>query len=309
MATNGGKTSDAAAARRRRIAERGAERLALITGRVQSLSSPSVPPSDQLPLSDENTDSPLSTKVVVKDVMSNVKSVTYENTDSPLSTEAVVKDVLSNVKSVTDENTDSPVNVDAAIEDLMRNVRSLTDNLGTTNESFAQISSEPNKIQSFPNVSTEQGSSSSGPNNSQKPRSQTRLHEAFTPSQLRRAITASESIRRICCFAAAFLVLLSYAGFPILGNSTIKNIILTRPLFLLILTNITIVIAPPLLEKVKQKEHRRSSTGEAGFANHVGTILEWGLVMKTGSSALFMDCSIYSLVVICGMSFLQFSGW
>ncbi|KAJ0613182.1 hypothetical protein HanHA300_Chr01g0035361 [Helianthus annuus] len=69
MATNGGTARDAAAARRRRIAEKGAERLALITGRVQSISSsPSLPPpvaqsepsstppcptsvSDQLPIS------------------------------------------------------------------------------------------------------------------------------------------------------------------------------------------------------------------------------------------------------------------
>ena len=44
MATNGGTVRDAAA-RRRRIAEKGAERLALITGRVQSISSSPLPPS------------------------------------------------------------------------------------------------------------------------------------------------------------------------------------------------------------------------------------------------------------------------
>ncbi|XP_071690693.1 uncharacterized protein [Rutidosis leptorrhynchoides] len=262
MATTAGTVRDAAA-RRRRIAEKGADRLAFITGRVQSLSSPSIPPSvspdsDQLPLFDEKTNSPLDAEAVVEDIMSNVQSV--------------------------------------------------NDNSDPITETSTQTTPEPNKLQSIPATLTEQIEPVSASNRLQKPVSLTRRHETFSPNRLRPAIKSSENIRRICSLVVAILVLLSYAGFPILGSNVIKNIVLSRPLFLLILTNITIVVAPLLLEKVKQKEQRRSLAGDAGFANQIGTILEWGLLMKNGLSELFMDCSVYSLVVILGMSLLKFFG-
>ncbi|KAL8263364.1 hypothetical protein R6Q59_024713 [Mikania micrantha] len=250
LATNGGS----AAARRRRIAERGAERLALITGRIQTLSSSSsssssspllpCPSSDQLPPTDENTDAIL--------------------------------------------NTESPGN------DVVKDVRSVIDNSETITN---------NKIQTFPGTSTEHNPTISTLNKSKKPESETRLRKTFSPKQLRPAITASENIRIICSITVAVLVVLADAGFPIMRSDGIKNIILFRPLLLLLITNMTIVAAHFLLQNVK---HR--SAGETGFANHIGTVLDWGLFVKTGSSAMFMDCSVYSVVVICGMGFLQLFG-
>ncbi|GJR77759.1 hypothetical protein Tco_0090124 [Tanacetum coccineum] len=62
-----------------------------------------------------------------------------------------------------------------------------------------------------------------------------------------------------------------------------------RPLFLLLVTNITIVVAPLLLEKVKQIERRVSSTGDAGFGNNIGRSLKkWNIrIMKPESSSEF----------------------
>lgn len=209
----------------------------------------------------------------------------------------------------TDENTDSSLNTEKAGDDIVSDVQPVIDNSETITETSAETSVKPRNILSFPVTSTEQTPLLSTSNESQKSKSQNRLHEAFSPKRLRPAITSSEKTRNYCAFIAALLVLLSYAGFPILSSDVMKNIILFRPLFLLIVTNITIVVAPFLLEKVKQKEQRRSSTSDAGFANQIGTILEWGMLMKTGLSALFMDCSIYSVVVVCGMSFLLNFGW
>ncbi|KAI3826100.1 hypothetical protein L1987_00143 [Smallanthus sonchifolius] len=268
MATNGGIARDAAA-RRRRIAERGAERLALITGRVQSLSSSPLPPVAQ---SEPSPSPPCPTSV------------------SPNSDQL----------NLTDSNSDTLSNIEAVGSDVASDVRSVIDNPETITETSAQTSSKPDKIQSFSDTLTEQTPPISTSNKSKKPESQTLYYKTFSPKQLRPAISASERIRTICSIIVAVLVMLADAGFPVLGSDAIKNIILFRPLWLLLVTNITTVTAHFLLQKVK---HR--STGEEGFADHIGTVLEWGWLVKTGSSALFMDCSVYSVVVICGMGLLQ----
>ncbi|KAL8204983.1 hypothetical protein R6Q57_010606 [Mikania cordata] len=198
------------------------------------------------------------------------------------------------VYSPTYENTDSILNTETPGNDVVRDVRSVIDNSDTITS---------NKIQSFPGTSTEQNPPISTLNKSKNPESETRLRKTFSPKQLRPAITASENIRIICSITVAVLVVLADAGFPILRSDGIKNIILFRPLLLLLITNMTIVAAHFLLQKVK---HR--SVGETGLANHIGTVLDWGLFVKMGSSAMFMDCSVYSVVVICGMGFLQLFG-
>ncbi|PWA89331.1 hypothetical protein CTI12_AA112270 [Artemisia annua] len=213
---------------------------------------------------------------------------------------------------ISDENTDSslkndtPLSNETAARDVASDEQPILQNCETKSEASAETSLEPRNIQSFLDTLTEQNPSISTSNRSQNPRSQTRFHQTFSPKRLRPAIKASENTRTYCSVVMALLVLLSYAGFPILGSGFIKNIILFRPLFLLLVTNITIVVAPLLLEKVKQIERRGSSTGDA---NNIGTVLEWGMLMKTGSSALFMDCSIYSVVVVCGMSYMLRFGW
>ncbi|XP_076909961.1 uncharacterized protein LOC143567415 [Bidens hawaiensis] len=244
MSTTGGTTTSAAAARRRGITDRGAERLALITGRVQSLSPP--------------------------------------NSDQPI---------------VTDENKDLLLNTETVGNDVASDVRSVIDNSATITETSAQSYSKPEPLaEQTPLISTS--------TESKKPESQARHHKTFSPKQLQPAITASENIRVICSITVAVLVMLADAGFPVVGSDAIKKVILFRPLLLLLVTNVTIVAAYSLLQKVK---HR--STGHACNADPIGMALEWALLMKTGSSALFMDCSVYSVVVICGMGLLQLFGW
>ncbi|KVH99873.1 uncharacterized protein LOC112520280 [Cynara cardunculus var. scolymus] len=278
MATNGGSSRDAAA-RRRRIAERGSERLALITGRVQSISSSPLTPPVAQPHHSSTAPCP--------------PSISRNSDQVPTS----------------DENTVSPLNTETAGDDVENDVQPVMPKCETITETYPQPSFTPSNTQSFSTTLTEPNPPISTSNKSQKSESQTRLHETLTPNRIRPAITASQDIRKICSVITALLVLFSYAGFPILGSDIIKNLVLSRPLILLLLTNITIVAAPLLLEKVKQKERRGSAIGETGFASNLGTALEWGMLMKTGTSALFMDCSVYSVVVICGISFLQKLGW
>lgn len=177
---------------------------------------------------------------------------------------------------------------------MASDVRSVIDNSEAITETSAQTYSKPEPLaEQTPLIST--------PAKSKMPESQTRHHKTFSPKQLRPAITASENVRVICSITVALLVILADAGFPILGSDVIKKVILFRPLMLLLVTNVTIVAAYSLLQEVK---HR--STGNA---DPIGVALEWALLMKTGSSALFMDCSVYSVVVISGMGLLQLFGW
>ncbi|XP_023741531.1 uncharacterized protein LOC111889617 [Lactuca sativa] len=275
MATNGGTVRDAAA-RRRRIAERGAERLALITGRAQSTSLSSSPLPPSVVESHQSSTAPCP------------PSIPRNPDQFPL----------------LDEHNDSPSITKPAIDDVKNDVQ--------ITKTSVEASSAPIKTQSFPNPTTitEQPPSISTSNNPHKSKSQTNLGQTLTPNRLRPAITSSQNTRTYCSIIAALLVLLSYAGFPILGNNSIKYIILSRPLVLLLLTNITLVVAPVLLEKVNREGHRGSLTGEVGgFGDQLGMALEWGMLMKSGLSALFIDCSVYSVVVVCGMSFLKKFGW
>ncbi|KAJ9559150.1 hypothetical protein OSB04_013764 [Centaurea solstitialis] len=281
MATNGGAARDAAAARRRRIAERGSERLALITGRAQSISSSS---------------SPLTPPEAQPDLSSTVPS--------PPSVSRNSDEVPS-----SDEHTDSPLNTEPAGTDVASDIQPLIPNQETITETSAEPSFTTSNTRSFPTTITEPNPPKPTSNKPRKLESQTHLHATLTPSRIRPAITASENIRRNCSVIIALLALLSYSGFPVLGSGVIKGIVLFRPLVLLLLTNVTIVAAPLLLENVKREDRRGSATGEAGFANNLGAALEWGMLMKTGLSALFMDCSVYSVVVICGLSFLQKFEW
>lgn len=68
----------------------------------------------------------------------------------------------------------------------------------------------------------------------------------MTPNQITSAIAASEKSRHRCSVAVALLVVLSHLGFPLLGCNFTRSVIISRPLYLDLLTNVTPVLAPLL---------------------------------------------------------------
>lgn len=157
----------------------------------------------------------------------------------------------------------------------------------------------------------DQNSSASTLSLDQRLEHQTQRHRFFTPNQISSAITASEDTRLLCSVTIALLVVLSYQGFPLLGSYIIKTIISFRPLYLLLLTNVTVVLARLLFykqrgfERAAQDENETSSLNGFGWAEQVSRSLETGLVMQRALNAVFMDCSVYAIVVICGLSLAQ----
>lgn len=134
---------------------------------------------------------------------------------------------------------------------------------------------------------------------------------SFSLRELSSAISESEKTR--LCFSAiiSFLVVASYVGFPFLGQSLMRIVFGSRPLYLLLLTNLTVVLGRLLF--TKQKGFRASNRGqrqvtppeEQSSVEQIGKILEVGLVAQKAMGAIFMDCSVFSVIVVSGLSLVQ----
>ncbi|KAL0327564.1 UNVERIFIED_CONTAM: hypothetical protein Sangu_1834400 [Sesamum angustifolium] len=279
VAPTGGSTSHATReARRRRIVERGSERLALITGRIQSL--PSDPPQHSPP--------------------SNPFRAYY----SDLADIAQHDDVASGsplpdhepARELSQHHTQ-----DETVEPLLQNSekgRSITPRAVTPlgpEEELSQISSSMQTP-------------------AQDRQREHRHRNLLTAGQVYSAIAASEKIRMCSSIAAAMLVILSYVGIPVLGFGITRNIIMSRPVYLLLLTNISIVLARVILgaQGAELRMGQKRSVPNFGgntVVDQLGKALELALLLQNIFGALLMDFGIYAVVLICGLSVVQKLGW
>uniref|UniRef100_A0A0A9GBT1 Uncharacterized protein n=1 Tax=Arundo donax TaxID=35708 RepID=A0A0A9GBT1_ARUDO len=126
-------------------------------------------------------------------------------------------------------------------------------------------------------------------------------HLNFTPQEITKAISATESNRFLASIAIAFLVVLSNWGLDIGGTIT-RVLIGTRPLLFLIITNITIVLTL-LMENKDPNTRGRPVGSNLGSADNLGQMLEIGLLLQKALGALLMDCSVCAVIVICFLGF------
>ncbi|CAL4946452.1 unnamed protein product [Urochloa decumbens] len=123
----------------------------------------------------------------------------------------------------------------------------------------------------------------------------------FTPQEITKAISATESNRLLASIAIAFLVVLSNWGLDIGGVIT-RVLVGTRPLLFLIITNITIVMT--LLMENKDPNARGRPVGlNLGSADSLGQMLEIGLLLQKALGALLIDCSVCAVIMICFLGF------
>lgn len=138
--------------------------------------------------------------------------------------------------------------------------------------------------------------------------SATQRRPLFTASGVSSAIAESERTRLSFSVAVAILVVLAHLGFPLLGTSNIvKTLLGFRPLYLVLLTNVTLVLARILgKHRVSERPDRggeiRTPTEGFEWADNLGKALELGLVAQKVLDALFMDCAVYAIIVVCGLS-------
>lgn len=271
-------------ARRRRIVDRGSDRLALITGGINTLPSSSSSPS----------------------------SINH-NHDQPIGSDAV-EDKSSSSLLPMHESASESGEINAAVGKIRDQ---LVCKCETTNEDLRALSWEvESQSQSSQVLSPVQESPICSPDTECRLEPQGHRAGFFTPKQISSAIKGTESIRIYTSLAVAILVVLSFVGFPILGSRSMKSILFFRPLHLVLITNMSIVLSRLLLDKKQaglertdQQANKVSPAGGYGLAEQVGKALELGLVLQRIMGAFFLDCSVYAIVLICGLSMAQKLGW
>ncbi|XP_050221009.1 uncharacterized protein LOC126671257 [Mercurialis annua] len=266
------ETKSTRESRRRKILERGADRLALITGRPQNLPSHPLnsnqhpPPSDlfdQTAASSRNGDD-------------GRFGSTLSNKDSTVKAghgESIIEPPLSTFEASRETSR-------ASVLDEGSTEQSVLDEKSTISTSGTPQNLESSK----------------------------HLSRFVTASQISSAITASERSRLICSAVIALFVVLSSLGFPVIGSNSAKSIVSCRPVYLLLLTNATLVLARLLLNN--QKAYARTVPGEISlmgndWVEQAGKALEVGLVMQKAIDAVLMDCSVYTIIIIVGFSFIK----
>ncbi|XP_022732592.1 uncharacterized protein LOC111286714 [Durio zibethinus] len=280
--------------RRRKILERGSDRLAFITGQVQNL------PPQSHDQTDSNPPPPL---------------VPHGQDPPPnfSSQPAVSPDVH--------EKASSPVLLkhDLSFDADQSQTSAYNGGIGEGSISHrGGIGIEPSKdpaldasgeVNPLPVPLDDQSSFISTSGVAQHSETRARQHNFFTHRQISSAIDASENTRLLCSVIMAILVVLSHLGFPLLENRFLWSIISFRPLYFILLTDLTVVIARLLFHdhggsgRAISEENKNASTDDYNWAEQLSKTLEVGLVAKKVIDAVLMDCSVYLTIVICCLSF------
>lgn len=118
----------------------------------------------------------------------------------------------------------------------------------------------------------------------------------FTPQEITQAISATEFNRCLASILIAFMVVLSNWGLDVGGTIT-RVLVCTRPLLFLIITNVTIVMS--LLMENRDPNARGRQAGISLGSDGLGLMLELGLLLQKASEAMLMDFSICAVIMIC----------
>ncbi|CAI9114103.1 OLC1v1014743C1 [Oldenlandia corymbosa var. corymbosa] len=268
-------------ARKRKIVDRSSDRLALITGRLQHLETQS-PPSTPIS-SDHHLTKPHS----VPPGWGNINNAHINDNDR--------------------QHHDYHHPSHLVLEETMKNVSAATQKNGT----------EPSSLADTRILSTTKEPSNKNANVYSKPAGGINdLLRCFTAKDLNSCIISSENTRVFCSIMIALLVVIAYANLPrhIVKS---KSLIASRPLYVLLLTDVIIVILRVIYSKhrdlgsggdmdmkVKQDMNSKESDQSDDNWDVAMKLLEWGLVLYQTVRALFIDCSFYIVIVICGFAFM-----
>ncbi|KAG7545333.1 hypothetical protein ISN44_As12g008090 [Arabidopsis suecica] len=263
-------------ARRRKILERGSDRLAFITGQING-APPPPPPDSTSSLSQSHLQSSPDT-IPPRDQILKAQEIAFTSHQENISDAAML------------DNADHIIHQSRA-ESLQPQRH--TETLSAASASY------PRDTTIHPSLTT---SSVQNPSVVDLGASQAFIPvvsfvNAITPKHIGAAIDASEYARMFTALAIALVVILSHLGFSSLGN-----IVSFRPVFLLLLTDATIVLGRVLLS-----HHGDSSSASGtvmsgqGMMDQVGNALEMVMMMKKIMDALLMDFSLYAVILICGL--------
>ncbi|XP_022842652.1 uncharacterized protein LOC111366186 [Olea europaea var. sylvestris] len=284
-------------ARRKRIMEGGSDRLALISGRVHSMD----------PLSSPNSFSGQSSTYSTPG--DNYRGHAYSESDSGINNTVFFPDHrhggddTSNIQSRHDifDDGDSQVKV-TKFEAKVAEVEQSEVKSVLTPLSAAKPGNEVESSLVATTVSKASYDANAKP--FQKPFGN--LFSSRTPREINSCIITSENTRVFCSIVIAILVVLSHVNFPCKVVKS-KSLIAWRPLYVVLLTDLMIVAARLALyvqrgsDKAEQDEEQRFQEDGHNWGSAI-KLLEFGLVLHQTVRAVFIDCSFYLVIVVCGLS-------
>ncbi|GLU01398.1 hypothetical protein SLE2022_187080 [Rubroshorea leprosula] len=278
--------------RRRKIVERGADRLAFIQGRISTL-----PANSQ----DDSTSGPSQPPVSL--AQDPPPTVSHQATVSACAEEEAAFPDLPKQDSLAD------VGLTNAHEGgVGGEVESHVGETGVEGSTVSALNFS-REVEQLPASIPDQSPAISTSETIESSELQRRQYNRFTPKLIISAISLSERIRLFCSITVAILVVFSHLRLPLLGSWIIKSIISFGALYLVLLTNLTIVIAQLLfhdhgaIERPVNGETKSAATDEYGWAKQLSMTLELGHVMQKVLDAAFMDCGVYAIIIVCGLSF------
>ncbi|XP_058106145.1 uncharacterized protein LOC131249406 [Magnolia sinica] len=254
-------------ARRRRLSDSGADRMAFITGKIQAL------PENEKPI-------PIpAPKLTRRDAISVGRHREDEADDS----EAVTNSLVNGSEV-------HPLLVPKSIS------------LPTTVQKSFSLPLEALKSPSLSLVGPNSSNSTSHTESHVQPLPAFR--RIFTARQITSSISASENIRLLCAAVIALWAVIWYRSYD-------SGATASRPLYLLSLTDVTVVIG--LLLAGHGGAHARAEVGPRNsgqdaddWAEKAGRALELGLVLQKAVTAFLMDFSVYAVLLISGFSLMQY---
>uniref|UniRef100_A0ACD5VXB3 Uncharacterized protein n=1 Tax=Avena sativa TaxID=4498 RepID=A0ACD5VXB3_AVESA len=290
--------------RRRRLVERGSDRLAFITGQASAL------PSDPYP------DSPLTSTASTQpydggfstEKVSNFQRPEHRHqlSEIPLTGESRLQKPKHKAHSSEGDllqkfQISSAVpEIQPVYEPLLRSRDDETLNRKTSD--YVPTSVQPRMDVQPPRRDVETRPRSVPPNQANQPDDSSWSLETlkqlvdFSPHEITQAISATEFNRMMASILIAFIVVLSNWGLDVGGIIT-RILIGTMPLVFLIITSITLVIS----YMMENKEAR--GTGGLGSADGLVLMLELGSLLQKASEALLIDVSVCAVIMICFLGF------
>ncbi|XP_029119069.1 uncharacterized protein [Elaeis guineensis] len=291
-------------ARRRKVMERGSERLAFITGQSQSLTpsssfSTSRPPTLQQQQGEE--ENPRSTTAVVLHHGDATGMEVHEHQPIDQTFSTAVEDDRTELLPEHEANRELGRHQTSS-EFAKCKMGKRFQKVEMRKEAVANAEQD-DKIAEFSTSPVAHGLSDQVADQAacvNLPMS----HQVLTSKQISHAISASENIRLLCAVSIAILVVMSSHGHS-LGGKILGSILNIRPLLLALLTDAMVIIGQLLLSQkshIKEGEEAgRTRQEEIGFANNIGNALDVGLVFQKALNAAFMDCSICAVIMISGL--------
>ncbi|KAK3219745.1 hypothetical protein Dsin_013715 [Dipteronia sinensis] len=282
-------------ARRKRIQELGSDRLALITGRIQALPASPRTPSSYIHARNEST-----------------PAVFYsQDHETPRTPAFSDYNNAGPDKGSIDSTTFKVLKRENSIEYLRSNtidigsrVETRMNKINSDRESMQALATDDTKSEPLQAKSAVQEISNNEKELLPEP-TKPNQNKLFSSKRIHYCIIYSQGTRSFCALVIALLVVLSYMDYPLLNIVSSDSIVASRPLYILLLTDVTIVVAQVYLENRRESEEaeaERLAQEEGHNLVEAIVLMERGLVVYQIIRGVFIDFSIYAVVVICGLS-------